>query len=75
MPEAACKIVDEGTLSYESAVQSMQSLINQTVVAGSNCVILVGACHYLFAIPSVNPNFSMLTLPTLTIPTRTQQRL
>lgn len=41
MPEAACNIVDEGTLSYESAVQSMQSLINQAVVAGSNCVILV----------------------------------
>jgi lysophospholipase L1-like esterase len=53
-------MVDEGTISYESAVQSMQTLINQSVAAGSNCVVLVEASHYLFGVPSINPNFSML---------------
>jgi len=35
-----------GKISYESAVQSMQTLINQAVAAGATCVILLEACHH-----------------------------
>lgn len=48
-----------GLVSEESAIQSMQTLINQAVVAGSMCVVLLESTHHMFGRPTRNPTFSM----------------
>lgn len=48
-----------GIISEESAIQSMQTLVNQAVVAGSTCIVLLEASHHMFGNPSRNPTFSM----------------
>lgn len=51
--------VTQGVISFESAVQSMQTLINQGVAAGANCVVLLEASHSFWGDPSTNPAFAM----------------
>ena len=53
------RLVTLGQISEESAIQSMQTLINQAVVAGSMCIVLLEASHHMRGDPTVNPLFSM----------------
>lgn len=45
--------VSVGDISFESAVQSMQTLINQAVASGANCIVLLEASHQFYG---VQPN-------------------
>lgn len=46
-------------ISYQSAVQSMQTLINQAVASGANCIVLLEASHSLWGDPEDNPVYTM----------------
>ena len=48
-----------GIISEQSGLQSMQTLINQAVVAGSSCIVLLEASHHMRGDSSRNPLFSM----------------
>ena len=51
--------VTDGVISFESALQSMHTLINQGVAAGATCIVLLEASHSIWGDPSTNPTFSM----------------
>lgn len=51
--------VTRGEISYESAVQSMQTLINQAVVSGANCIVLLEASHSFLGDPAIDPTYTM----------------
>jgi lysophospholipase L1-like esterase len=51
--------VQNDHISFESAVQSMQTLINQSVAAGSSCVVIFEASHHASGLPEAEPLFSM----------------
>lgn len=51
--------VTNGLISFESALQSMQTLVNQGVAAGATCIVLLETSHSLWGDPSTNPSFAM----------------
>lgn len=49
-----------GKISFESAVQSMQTLINQAVASGANCIVLLEASHQFYGGPFPTEPFHRL---------------
>ena len=46
-----------GEISFESAVQSLQTLINQAVASGANCIVLLEASHQFFGVTPPKEDF------------------
>jgi lysophospholipase L1-like esterase len=51
--------VTQDKISFDSAVQSLQTLINQAVIAGANCIVMLESSHRFRADLPLNSRFEM----------------